>query len=539
MAALLAPLFMRRKLVGKQPPPAAHGPIAAARAVVPRKLVGKQPPPAPYAGRGGGLPDDAARAIAMQAIGVEAWAEVEALGHDKQRVHVHYTHARTFSATDRQPSDFATRAEFWSHMELVYKEAYPDETSKTGSCLLFGAVAKERHAAAEDEMRDEHHHVACYCSQRHYWNKVAKISHEKYGVKLNAKAHDGYYSMYSYLSRPTVKKPLSELDAELWLSPLHPRGEMLAKLLKQGEVYVKANGRKRSAGATEAIGGVEPEQKKVRAGDIIHIARASGVKTTLELQSLANTCLSRGDPRLAEFCTAVGEDKLGQILRAATAVMNAPRALARHTASRMDLLRHASTELPCTCRGVWINGAKLVLENNAEDVGQFCRDVCAALTAGATRGTNMAVIGAPGCGKSMLFEPFTGIFDVAGKPQKNSSFALAGILDCHIMLWQDYKHEDKTLAFEDLLALLVGETLAVRVPNKPNVEHRNTAPMFFTSNSPLVVARSDPLAMQYLNTAMGERFNTRCWQVPLPQMARVANFPKCARCCATFYLQYR
>ena len=92
----------------------------------------------------------------------------------------------------------------------------------------------------------------------------------------------------------------------------------------------------------------------------------------------------------------------------------------------------------------------------------------------------------------MLSEPFTGIFDVAGKPQKNSTFPLAGVLDCHVMLWQDYKHEDKSLGFEDLLALLVGETLAIRVPNKPNVEHRNTAPMFFTSNSPLCVARPDP-----------------------------------------------
>ena len=107
------------------------------------------------------------------------------------------------------------------------------------------------------------------------------------------------------------------------------------------------------------------------------------------------------------------------------------------------------------------------------------------------------------------------------------------------MPWQDYNHDDKSLAFEDLLALLVGETLAVRVPNNPNVEHRNKAPMFFTSNSPLMTGRTDPLAMQYLNTAMGERFNTRCWKIPLPQNARVTNFPKCARRCATFYLQYR
>ena len=114
---------------------------------------------------------------------------------------------------------------------------------------------------------------------------------------------------------------------------------------------------------------------------------------------------------------------------------------------------------------------------------------------------------------------------MAAKPQKNSSPPLARVIGAHIMPWQDYNHDDKSLAFEDLLGMLVGETLAIRVPNKPNLEHCNTAPIFFTSNSPLFVVRQDPQAMQYLNAAMNDRFCTRCWGIPLPRDARVLNFP--------------
>ena len=38
-----------------------------------------------------------------------------------------------------------------------------------------------------------------------------------------------------------------------------------------------------------------------------------------------------------------------------------------------------------------------------------------ALEVGAKRGKNIALIGEPGCGKSMMFEPFDEIFTVMGK----------------------------------------------------------------------------------------------------------------------------
>ena len=112
-------------------------------------------------------------------------------------------------------------------------------------------------------------------------------------------------------------------------------------------------------------------------------------------------------------------------------------------------------------------------------------------------------------------------------------------LEAQLLVWNEWKHNDSIVLFEDLLALIKGELMEIRVPCKKNVPHRNTAPLFFTSNSPLYVVRQDPSAMVKLNTAMNEAFCTRVWAIPLPKAERIANFPRCGRCCANFFLLHR
>ena len=95
------------------------------------------------------------------------------LAENHRPFHVHWTHVRTHNPQDVQPEAFKTRAQFWSHLLLCYKEAYPDASSPTGSIVQFGLVVKEKHKDAPLEKdRSEHHHCAMYTSQKHYWNKV-------------------------------------------------------------------------------------------------------------------------------------------------------------------------------------------------------------------------------------------------------------------------------------------------------------------------------------------------------------------------------
>ena len=139
----------------------------------------------------------------------------------------------------------------------------------------------------------------------------------------------------------------------------------------------------------------------------------------------------------------------------------------------------------------------------------------------------------------MPFESFDSIFEVMGKPESKSSFPLQGLLEAQLILWQDWKHKDSTILFEDLLSMTVGERMNIRVPCKPNKPFRNESSMFYTSNSPLYVVRHDPAEMMRLNQAMDERFCTRVWKFPFPKADRIPDFPRCSCCCAIFYLKYR
>jgi hypothetical protein len=340
---------------------------------------------------------------------------------------------------------------------------------------------------------------------------------------------------------PSSKKPRAELDKDLWYSVDHPRGDVLCRLIDAGKVHARAYaGRtKRGAGDDDISDGCAALVKRFRRGDVFNLVSKHGVRSVLEIQALAAEQAKAGDARLAEFCTSSGDEQLELLVRSAVGVMEAPKAIALQASSRMDLLRRAAAELPCECGGCWMEAARRLLDWHKEDVSKFCRDVCAALELGALRGVNMAIVGEPGCGKSMIYEPFDKIFKVMGKPEAKSTFPMANVVDAHVLLWQEYKHRDRIVLFEDLLALAVGERMELRIPHQKNKSHRNTAPLFFTSNSMLAVIREDPNEMQRLNTAMVERFNIRFWLRPIPMGSRVVDLAKCGRCCANFLLLHR
>ena len=87
-----------------------------------------------------------------------------------------------------------------------------------------------------------------------------------------------------------------------------------------------------------------------------------------------------------------------------------------------------------------------------------------------------------------------------------STSAFRKFVGAHALLWHEYKHKDRIVLFEGLVAILCGERIDIRVLHKGNVSHRNTAPMFYTSNSRLRVIRDCPEEMPRLNQAMDERF---------------------------------
>ncbi len=327
------------------------------------------------------------------------------------------------------------------------------------------------------------------------------------------------------------KKPLAELDPDPYFSPEHPRGELLQRFLAAGARADRANrGKKRQRG--ECNGGEEPS--RFRGGDLYNLVGRTGLRTASEFQAYAQDVASKGDARLAEFCTVVGS-ALQERLDSAWAVHDAPQRLATTCPDRIAKLRQAA-QGSCCCNGIWAPGATRVLTNNGESVIQFAHDVYTALALGAKRGVNLAIIGPPGMGKSMLLEPLDEIFRVCGRPQRDSSFPLADVVDADVLLWREFKWTSKVCAWEDLLSLLCGEKVGLRMPGAKPVQHRNNAPMFYTARQPLRMFSQDPQEMLEYNQAMSERFKTRAWERPLPMNERRADFPRCGCCFAKFIL---
>ena len=148
----------------------------------------------------------------------------------------------------------------------------------------------------------------------------------------------------------------------------------------------------------------------------------------------------------------------------------------------------------------------------------------------------MAIVGGPGMGKSMLFEPLDCIYSVCAKPQRRSTFPLSALPRSDIIVWQEFTFYHDTLDFDDLLNLTCGEKLGIRNPCAPNIEWRNRAPMFYTAARPIFARFPSPEETALKNAAMAERFKIRNWYVPIPPASRRPDFPRCGRCFAEFIL---
>ena len=255
-----------------------------------------------------------------------------------------------------------------------------------------------------------------------------------------------------------------------------------------------------------------------------------------QLRLRAHAQAQEGDARLAEFCTVHTEEELQNYLAGAWAVHDAPQTGAQGGGLHRVAKLRAAAAKDCTCGGVWEGHIKFIFANNSEDVKAFCADVLEALTLGACRGVNLAIVGPPGCGKSTVFEAMDLIYNVCGKPERDNSFPLAGVLDAEVLIWHEFSWEPKMCAYEDILNLMCGEKIGIRVPHKKPPQFKNQSPMFYTAWEPLTYRGPSAAKARVYNEAMDERFKMRRWVRPLPKEGRIKKFPHCAHCFASFIL---
>ena len=493
-----------------------------------RRVRGKQPLTAtlPKVQR---TPEELTAAWVGAAI-ASATDDVQDLPKGVKRANIHWTHVRTFNPEWVQPEQ-VSREDFWRHLQQVYKEAYPVQGSPTGSVLAFGLVSQERHAASLDAaQRDLHRHAPTSSTEQVYGSKIAKLSLEKYKWPLNAKAHDTYHTMFSYVRDATPKKPVHEIDHSPYWSPLHPQGEKLASFLAASAASQKQHDARLRSPRSRKAG---KQGKRERLPSLYQIIKEHDIHTAQQLQAYACAEAADGRVALAEFCTKNGP-RWEEIVSSARGVQEAPATLAAANMTLMDKLK-AATIATCVCAGCWTGGAEHVLQLNDISPSHFCAAVRRALELGAKRGVNIACVGDRGCGKSTLVEPLEQIFSCFSKPEKGSTFPLSGVLDKDIILWQDYLHDEPTISFTDLLALFVGESVGVRLVAK-NQPYRNQAPTVYTGMTPMRCGFRDRSLAEKLDAAMDDRFTLFSFRRPLPLSSRKPDWPQCPSCAAKFYL---
>ena len=488
------------------------------------RLIGKKPDPAAWV--------CAADAFAEAATAEElAHPDVKFAGLGVRRKHVHWTHGRSADPKHVQPSEL-TRSQFWAHLEKIYKEAYPVSSSPTGSVLAFGVVVQEAYAATSLGACPTHKHAPTFSTEAIFWNKIARLSREKYGIKLNAIAHNGYSDMYRYVRQQSRKKPLHCLDADPFFSPLHPKDDKLKDLLTAGDKACRLN----SARTVAADGTGFCPAPRDRAPRLYEVIREQKLQSVTALKAHAEKEAAAGRTALAEFCTKHG-GKLQGFLDGALSVMNAPQHLADAGSSRLDKLRRAAADRACECSGVWQPGALRILSLNGICPDVFCLAICTALHLGAKREVNIACVGRGGCGKSTLLEPLDFLFETLGKPQRGSTFHLGNLPGCDIALWQDFKHNEDTISWEDLLSVFVGEAIELRSPGQLNTKFRNTAPLFYSGRAPLKCKHETGEAAAELDRMMAERFAAFHFTKPFPKLERNKKWIHCPKCAASFYLR--
>ena len=354
------------------------------------------------------------------------------------RRHIHWTHCRTDNADDVQPHELS-RADFWQHLLRCYREAYPKAGVASGSPLQFGLVCKElHHDAPRAEDRSEHHHAATFSSSQIYWRKIAKLSHVRYHIKLNAAAHDAYASMYTYLRVPSAKKPLHELDAEPYFSPEHPQGDQLKDLLEAGSRYLQLR-RERHAPA--------PGEPTIRSqfGVLFNWVvdhRLAGARGVEQLKVDALSELKAGRPKLIDFVKK-HRASLRDQLDFCWDLVGAGQTLQRLTKTRVEILFEAATGPSVACaNGHGACGAVYddILWYQGVAPHDFQHSLFETLLHGRREGNTLMVIGGRDTGKTTITDPARLVFKAMPTPQADSFCPLQDVRGHEVFLWQDFRY---------------------------------------------------------------------------------------------------
>jgi hypothetical protein len=390
----------------------------------------------------------------------------------------------------------------------------------------YWVVSEEKHHDNEETSEfPTHFHMAVKLTTQARWSRVRSHLQSTFNIQVNFSSnHNTYYSAFKYVTKE---------DANFVVSSCHPD-------LKDTPRTEKAIAAKKAAGKATGRKLAKKKRERYSTFDVVEIIREHGIKSRLELISLAVKQKEVGKTVLAEFIANRGFKVVEEALALALEFQEAPAKLARLQKTRVDVLREAYNGLcVADCSGKWLECALGLLSQNEISLSTFCAAVYNALHLGRAKYRNIYIHGPANTGKTFILTQLKLIFKCFTNPA-TGSFAWLGVEEAEVIVLNDFRWHPSIIAWGDLLQLLEGDTVHLSAPktfNRKDIEFTKETPVFATADAPLILVKDG-----FLDHANTEMMHVR-WlffnfhkQIPQDEQVRQ---PPCPSCFARLIIDYK
>ena len=191
------------------------------------------------------------------------------------------------------------------------------------------------------------------------------------------------------------------------------------------------------------------KRKRLTTFEVTEIIVEENVNSLIELQALAHQQKKEGKTDLVEFL-------VNRKPRAVADILNTAWELAQSKKTQLELFQEAK-EKECTkgCDGLWMICAPEILANNQVSLQVFRDAVCDLLIKGRGKYWNIMITGNANCGKTLLLNPLTLIFNTFCFPACGS-FAWVGFQNAECIFLNDFRWSPQVIPWLDLLLMLEG-----------------------------------------------------------------------------------
>jgi len=425
-----------------------------------------------------------------------------------------------------------------------------------GVQVLRAGVWRELHKQGSgNDMPRAHDHLPVLAAKQFRYLPVKRALLQRFGLASHwSCTHTGYWSAVRYLTMPSPAKPMLALDRcpLLWdASGPHPPLDECCH-----EPLTAAALRKRRLHAEAAAAEEGKAEPKVTELDVWPIVVKEGFRNTpdaayahLELIAFAKTHTSSAMQRFLFKHRQRLPSLIDDIWRWETV----EDSLEQARLTRLRVLEVAF-EKQCVCRGEWLSNVHKVFANNCIPVGDVCRDVYLALSAGRSERTPVVVFSGlrGGEGKSFFLKGLSSCYGhdyVFPSPQKGN-FPLLDLPGKKVVFLDDWRFDGSVVPFATQCLWYDGSVFPIAQPqNQPgklgHILYRGTAPIFATTKSDdmqQLVAAGTPNPQSGVpldaNASMVLR-RLKLYFFTIPMTKPTHAVPYCARCFAGLILSHK